>query len=367
MSNLELRKFIQNNENIKRLLNGDKLHDNQLNMFITKVRGEKTTPNKTSPSIVKNTQPKPKKTKLGDGLKNTLLIDKLKEVNKLEVFLDKLSSYRENISLFKFFNDMGEKSIIEFISYLNSYTSPKNLPYPKTKTEYDLYNFKPSSIGRGEVYTVFGIKSALNAPSNIYDVLWNDIQIEIKQINSPTDPSDPAKKGRLTTFDSLDNINIILTTVLRKLDINDDFFQDKKDLKDIILLLNSKDNFSKIKSGEITVDRQKLIATLFKTLNKYQPQLNNESGYWYKVLANNPYVLNLTSLKRDIIRDRDSVWNEDKNLYVLLFIDGEKRVIFDKSNIIFPGKHKGKNNTNISRGGLRFLKNPSLEELKNKK
>ena len=68
----------------------------------------------------------------------------------------------------------------------------------------------------------------------------------------------------------------------------------------------------------------------------------------------------------------NSVWknNEDgtlKDLYVLLFVDDIKKVFYDLGYKIFPSRSKSNkgissNNTNVSRGGVRFFKNPELTE-----
>lgn len=323
-------------------------------------------------------------------LTNPQLVKSLQNNGKYESFLEKLSSYdpKKQTQLFSLINSVGEEDISDLINLIDKVEGFKDLSYPSSPIERKLYNLSKQGVGKGEIYAVFSVKGALNSPTNLYDILQGEKKIEVKQINKPTDPSDPAKKGRLSSMESFNEILPILND-LQKLSSDEDFLnflKDKDELKQNIEQLVTPDFLSKIRSGEITQksygkkdsgkDKFSLIGKVIVGLhnNKNNPLAKDKDNYNLYRLFNHPYIQNPRSILRQLIKDRDSVWKYDSEgqeseLYVLLYIDSEERVLFDRASVIFPGrvsnkqdKEGSRNVTNISRGGLRFYKNPNLEE-----
>ena len=125
-----------------------------------------------------------------------------------------------------------------------------------------------------------------------------------------------------------------------------------------------------------------MISRLFLILNKYHKDKevlnypNLSSNYYFDRLWDHPYVVSYREGLRDLVNDMNSVWKNDeegnaKDIYVLLFADDIKKVFYGPGDIIFPTRYKPQdqdkkttspNNTNVSRGGVRFFKNPELTE-----
>ena len=319
-------------------------------------------------------------------VKNSFLIKALKDKNKYESFLEKISTYnfKKHTNLFSFLNSLEGKDIKEFVNLIDKVTNFKDLSYPTTPLEKSLYSIFKQGIGKGEIYSVFSVKNSLNSPTNLYDITLGDQKVEVKQINLPTDPSDPAKKGRLTSFESFNEILPILND-LKKLISNKEFLNHlhtNPELKKNTEEVTTEDFLNKVRSGEITAksyymkrksgNKFALILNVIKGLHKSNLPDFKENYNLYR-LFNHPYIKNPNSLLKQIIKDRDSVWKydskgEEKNLYVLLFEDSTQKIYFDKASVIFPGSTTNKkggdnvrNITNISRGGLRFFKNPNLK------
>ncbi len=330
-------------------------------------------------------------------LNNPTLVKVLEDNNKLDSFNETVSGFGLNHkSLYELLNGLDESQSKVFSNIVDSVSSPSSLKYPEGELEVKLYLTKKSGVGMGEYYAAFKIKGVENFESNTYDLKFGDQKIEVKQILKSRDPSDPAKKGRLTQMDSFGRLLGILTG-LRKLKKDDkegsweEFQTERPDLKKVLdqIYDPKNNNIDKILTGEIPTsttqstrlsnnDRFKLISRLFLILNKYHKDKevlnypNLKDNFDFKSLWMHPYVESYKAGLRDLVNDMNSVWknNEDgtlKDLYVLLFVDDVKKVFYDLGYKIFPSRSKlnkdrSSNNTNVSRGGVRFFKNPELTE-----
>ena len=330
-------------------------------------------------------------------LNNPTLVKVLEDNNKLDSFSETISGFgSKHKDLYKYLNGLDESQSKVFSSIIDSVSSPSSLKYPEGELEVELYLTKKMQVGQGEYYAAFKIKGVENFESNTYDLKYGDQKIEVKHIAKSGDPSDPAKKGRLTQMDSFGRLLGILTG-LRKLKKDDkegnwEKFQiERPDLKKVLDQIYDPQNnhIDKILTGEIPTtttqskrlssnDRFKLISRLFLTLNKYHKDEevlnypNLKDNFDFKSLWMHPYVESYKVGLRDLVNDMNSVWknNEDgtlKDLYVLLFVDDIKKVFYDLGYKIFPSRSKSNkdgssNNTNVSRGGVRFFKNPELTE-----
>ncbi len=348
-------------------------------------------------------------------LNNPTLIKVLEDNNKIDSFNKTIKGFGSNHKdLYELLNSLDETQSKEFSNIIDSTnglgSAPSlsndeeidlsvyisNLPYPEGGVELKLYGTNKSGVGKGEYYAAFKIKGVENFESNTYDLKYDGQKIEVKQINKSLDPSDPALKGRLTNMDSFLKLGVIMGS-LRGLKLKDkggsweNFQLERPDLKKILDEfydpLNK--NLDKILTGEIpssstkskresNKDRMKLISRLFLVLNKYHddedvinyPELKD--NYDFKRLWDHPYVISYREGLRQIVTDMNSVWKNNldgtlKDIYVLLFVDETKKVFYGPGAVIFPSRSKNNqgissNNTNVSRGGVRFFKNPSLTE-----
>jgi hypothetical protein len=359
-------------------------------------------------------------------LNNPTLVKILEDNNKLDSFSETVSGFGSNHKeLYKYLNGLDESQSKVFSSMIDSINGPgnapsspddkdgdgkkkkvdfsvykSNLPYPQGDIETELYITKKSGVGMGEYYAAFKINGVENFESNTYDLKYGDQKIEVKQIEKSSHPSDPAKKGRLTKMDSFGSLLSILTWLrkLKKSDKDGDwekFQTERPDLKKVLdqIYDPKHEHIDKILTGEIPTtttqskrlsnnDRFKLISRLFLILNKYHKDKevlnypNLSSNYYFDRLWDHPYVVSYREGLRDLVNDMNSVWKNDeegnaKDIYVLLFADDIKKVFYGPGDIIFPTRYKPQdqdkkttspNNTNVSRGGVRFFKNPELTE-----
>jgi len=330
-------------------------------------------------------------------LNNPTLVKVLEDNNKLDSFSETVSGFGSNhTSLYELLNGLDESQSKVFSDMVDSVSSPSSLKYPEGELEIKLYITKKSGVGMGEYYAAFKIKGVENFESNTYDLKYDDQKIEVKQIEKSRDPSDPAKKGRLGTKKSFGRLQSILYSLreLKKSDRDgnwEKFQTERPDLKKVLDQIYDPKNeqIDKILTGEIPTtttqskrlsnnDRFKLISRLFLILNKYHKDeevlnySNLKDNYDFKHIWGHPYVISYREGLRDLVNDMNSVWknNEDgtlKDLYVLLFVDDIKKVFYDLGYKIFPSRSKSNkgissNNTNVSRGGVRFFKNPELTE-----
>ena len=344
-------------------------------------------------------------------LNNPTLVKILKDNNKLDSFNETVSGFGSNHeSLYELLNGLDESQSKVFSSMIDSINGPgdapavsddkeekidikvytSNLPYPEGKLEVKLYLAKGPQVGKGEYYAAFKIKGVENFESNTYDLKYGNQKIEVKQADTAKSPNDPAKKGRLSRMASSRKTNGMIDNLL-SLEDNEEwisYYSDKPDLKKVVdkLYDPENDNIDKILSGEITATstvskgqndyakRVTLVKNLFKTLGKYREDMKNTpiDDSDFRGLWDHPYVKSYIDGLRALKTDMDSIWkrNKDgslKDLYVLLFVDEMKKVFYGPGSVIFPArskfnKEKSANNTNISRGGVRFFKNPELTE-----
>ena len=75
-------------------------------------------------------------------VKNSFLIKALKDKNKYESFLEKISTYnfKKHTNLFSFLNSLEGKDIKEFVNLIDKVTNFKDLSYPTTPLEKSLYS-----------------------------------------------------------------------------------------------------------------------------------------------------------------------------------------------------------------------------------
>jgi len=342
-------------------------------------------------------------------LNNPTLVKVLKDNNKLDSFSETVSGFGSNHeSLYDLLNGLDESQSKVFSDMVDSINGPgnapaisddkkvdikvytSNLPYPEGEIEVKLYLAKGPQVGKGEYYATFKIKGVENFESNTYDLKYGDQKIEVKQADTSKSPNDPAKKGRLTQMKSFRNMIPVLSH-LAELEGDEEwinYYSDKPDLQKQInkLHANGNDELDKIFAGEISAistvskgqddstKRFTLIKKLFLLLGKYREDMESSQidNYHFESIYKHPFVKSYREGLKAIVGDMNSVWKFEKDgslkdLYVLLFVDEMKKVFYGPGSIIFPSrskfnKDKSANNTNISRGGLRYFKNPELTE-----